>query len=188
MLGITDPFLAVILLFVGALFVCSVCYVVLGRRGVARELRDVSSLSVHATWSRRWISSETRKDEAHEPVKGTLSLREGTCAFTDTHGEVHMALKLADIKKVRGYFFMLGGPWGGTSGIYEVSLRIIAKQKQQDLLSFSWAPHGRASGQKLKTWLAAFRRADVPVSNDTYLLVGLLVLVLGGMITYLATR
>lgn len=83
---------------------------------------------------------------------------------------------------------MLGNAWGGTRGIYEVSLRVVPKQKQPDLLSFSWTPRGRGSMQKLKAWLAAFRRAGVPVRNDTYLLVGLSVVVFGGMVGFLVTR
>lgn len=195
MFEISDP-ISVIVLLLAVLFIfCVVSYVVLvgrKRRRVARSPANLRSLIIRAAWSRRWLSNESYKNTARKPVKGTIAFEDGTFTFTDNEGKTLVSIPERDIKKVRGFFYAMGGVQGVSSlgGSYGASLLIVPRRKQQDLLSFSWAPgeHGPENMQSVRTWLKAFKQAGIRTSNDTYYLAGLFVLLLSAVAAFVVPR
>lgn len=196
MLEISDPISAIISLLTALFIFCVVLYVVVlvrrRHRKAAKSPANLRSLAIRAAWSRRWLSNENYKNTARKPIKGTIAFEDGRFTFTDTEGNALVSIPERDIKKVRGFFYAMGGVQGISTlgGIYEASLLIVPRRKQQDLLSFSWTPgeHGPENMQSIRTWLKAFRLAGIRTKNDTYYIVGLFLLLFSAVVVFVVLQ
>lgn len=136
---------------------------------------DNTTLAVRAAWTKRWVNDGRKK-----PIRGSVRLKDDVFTFADMHGQSIMTLRIEDIVAVRGHFVIVPGLRGGVigTGIFESAIHIVPKEKQKDLLYFSWNPGKYASnrGRKYKEWLKEFKALGVPTRNDSYWLNAVVVL------------
>ena len=98
---------------------------------------DDTTLAIRAIWTKRWVSDSRKK-----PVRGSIRLENGVLTFSDVHEQSIVTLDIKDIAAVRGHFVIVPGLHGGVvgTGIFESGIRVVPKEKQKDLLYFSWDP------------------------------------------------
>ncbi|MDQ5932378.1 MAG: hypothetical protein QG649_463 [Patescibacteria group bacterium] len=141
---------------------------------------DDTTLAIRAAWTKRWVDGNTK------PLRGSIRLKNGTFTFADAHGQTIVTLGIEDIAAVHGHFVIVPGLRGGVvgTGIFESGIRIVPKEKQKDLLYFSWDPGKYASnrGRKYREWLKAFKALGVPTRNNSYWLNSLVVLFICAML------
>lgn len=142
----------------------------------APEIKSTdTTLAIRVVWTRRWVN-DSRKNPQH----GSIQLENGVFTFADANGKSVITLGLEDIAAVHGHFVIVPGLRGGVigTGIFESGIRIVPKEKQKDLLYFSWdlGKYVANRGRKYREWLKAFKALGVPTRNNSYWLNGLVIL------------
>lgn len=142
---------------------------------------DDKVLAIRVVWTKRWVNDNRKK-----PIRGSIQLKDGVFTFMDTHSQSIVTLHIEDIAAVRGHFVVIPGLRGGVvgTGIFESAIHIVPKEKQGDLLYFSWdsGKYASSHGRKYRTWLKAFNALGIPTRNDSYWLNGFVVLFIGTML------